>query len=102
MLVCVACQYALNEQLTLDSPRTAVKTSKLAPPKNILFFQITDSRYQDQNTSNSFGHLNSIIANMGIDVVIFGVAKQRSFGTVRNSHRTYQLAISKHFFLSNY
>ena len=50
--------------------------------------------------------LNSIIiySNVFIDVIIIGIAQQQKpmkvFASVRNSDRTLQLAIAKHFFLS--
>ena len=51
----------------LDPPRTAVKTSELALPKNILFFQNADSRISHEH--NNLFHLNfftSWVANIGI------------------------------------
>ena len=64
MLACVSCcmlwinNWQVQNFCTLDSLRTAVKTTELAPLKNILFFQITDSQYSW--TNNSFAFLKSI------------------------------------------
>ena len=100
MLACVACNMLwMNNWLVqilcaLDSHRTAIKTSQLVPPKNVLLFQNTDSRFSQ---NNSFHH-NSICckhrhrlvrwvlnkqdegllrkSNIGIDVIIIGIAQQ--------------------------
>ena len=81
--------YALNEQLSkfnvLDSHRTAIKTSELAPPKNFYRFAIS---------MNIIIHSDKTlyIADIGIDVIIIiiSVAQQRKpkFSPMRNSHRS--------------
>ena len=69
----------------LDSQRTAVKTSKLAPPKNFYLFMIfTDIIIRSDITLYT--------ADVGIDVIIISVAQQRKpkSSPVRNSHRSSQ------------
>ena len=79
----------------LDSHRTAVKTSGLAPPKNFYQFMIF--------TNIMFLlDITLYIWDIGIDVIIIRVAQQwkPKFSPVRNFHRCSQLAIAKNFCLS--
>ena len=70
----------LQSFCVLDSQRTAVKTSKLAPPKN-LFMIFTNIIIRSNITLYT--------ADVGIDDIIISVAQQRKpkSSPVRNSHR---------------
>jgi len=63
----------------LDSHRNAIKTSEII-----------------------ISTLTLYVANIGIDVIILQASlnKYRTFASVRNSHKTLQLAAEKHSFLS--
>ena len=69
----------LQSFCVLDSQRTAVKTSKLAPPKN-LFMIFTNIIIRSDITLYT--------ADVGIDDIIISVAQQRKpkSSPVRNSH----------------
>ena len=74
----------LQSFCVLDSQRTAVKTSKLAPPKN-LFMIFTNIIIRSDITLYT--------EDVGIDVIIISIAQQRKpkSSPVRNSHRSTDL-----------
>ena len=86
----------LQSFCVLDSQRTAVKTSKLAPPTNFYLVMIFTNIIRSDITLYT--------EDVGIDVIIISIAQQRKpkSSPVRNSHRSSQtlsqlLAIAKHF-----
>ena len=88
----------LQSFCVLDSQRTAIKTSKLAPPKNFYLVMIFT------NIIIIRSDITLYTEDVGIDVIIISIAQQRKPKSlpVRNSHRSSQtssqlLAIAKHF-----
>ena len=75
----------LQSFCVLDSQRTAVKTSKLAPPKNFYLFMIFTNIIIRSD-------ITLCTADVGIDVIIISVTQQRKpkSSPVRNSHRSSQ------------
>ena len=106
MLACVAgsMPWMNNWQLesfrTLDSHRTTIKTSELASWKTFTFFQNTHLQFSQVN--NLF-HLNSMRCKLRHRCHNYRrgtITKTPFFTSVQNSHRTLQLAVEKHSFLS--
>ena len=84
----------------LDSHRTAIKTSELARQKKFFAFKTPIHDFRKQN--NLF-HLNSIRCNHRHRCYNYRrhtTTKTEVFALVRNSHRTLQLTVEKHSFLS--
>ena len=61
----------------LDSHRTAVRTSELARRKTLFSFKLSIRDFQKNKTIRSTLTLYMYVANLGIDVIIIGVAQQR-------------------------
>ena len=86
----------------VDSHRTAIKTSELARQKTFFAFKIQIHDICEQN--NSF-HLNSIHCNHRHKCYNYKrhtTTKSEVLASVRNSHRTLQLTVEKHSFLSKW
>ena len=100
-------QYALNEQLATRkfsqpwfSQLYRHQNFWTGKPKNIIFFQNTHLQFSRKN--NSF-HLNSIRCRLRHRCRNYRrgtTTKTQVFTSVQNSHRTLQLAVEKHSFLS--
>ena len=84
---------------TLDSHRTAIKTSELARRKTLFSFKIPIHNFHE---NNSF-HLNSIrckLRHRCHDYRRRTTTKTQVFASVQNSYRTSQLVVEMHSFLS--
>ena len=75
----------LQSFCVLDSQRTAIKTSKLAPPKNFYLVMIFTYIIIRSN-------ITLYTEDVGIDIIIISIAQQRKpkSSPVRNSHRSSQ------------
>ena len=101
-------QYALNGQLTATkflhpwfSQKCCQNLRTGARQKNILFFLITIHDFHEQNYL--FRHLNSICCKLihwCYNYKHCTTTKTKVFASVRSCHRTLQLAVAKHSFLS--